>query len=119
MSVSRDFIDSCSPEAPALPQRTSAAAPRRKPPCGRRNGFRRTQRTAQSVDILAQDSLLLPYLAKPMREPFGECHPLATQNAGDRRALAARAKFLTSCLPFGCKKCPFDRHFLWSAQVSS
>src|SRR6516165_4632652 len=99
MSVSRDFIDSCSPEAPALPQRTSAAAPRRKPPCG--GGTASAARRGLRKVLISLPKTHCCFLTSP--NPCASCSASVTRlprkNAGDRRALTARAKFLTSCLP--------------------
>src|SRR5258708_17723286 len=58
------------PEAPAPPHRNA-----RRPPCslakrGGDNDFPPPRKFAQGVDILAQDSLLLPYLPAAAGEVF-------------------------------------------------
>src|SRR5262249_3584867 len=77
MSVSRDFIDSCSPEAPArAPHRTRrgrsplGGLTQASAQCGGTTlvfGFHATLGFAQRVDILFQDWLPLPFPGKRHR----------------------------------------------------
>src|SRR6516164_2276945 len=87
MSVSRDFIDSCSPEAPAPGHRIDAAPPPLGRPtqasaqCGGTTlvfGFHANVGCPQRVDILAQDWSLLPVTfaeRPPMLPPTPPARP--------------------------------------------
>src|SRR5258707_15144191 len=84
------------PEAPAPPHRNA-----RRPPCslakrGGGNDFPPPRKFAQGGDILAQDSLLLPYLPAAAGEGFHK-NNRAVQSRRMNCAIAPR--FLTSCLP--------------------
>src|SRR5262245_7202945 len=109
MTVSRDFIDSYSPkprrhriEMRAAPLATHAKR-------GGTMTSRRPRNLAQGVDILAQDSLLLPYLADAASELLHQTNS-ATSSRRMSRAIAPR--FLTSCLPASL----IIRSSLWDAR---
>src|SRR4029453_10987893 len=98
MSFSRDFIDSCSPKP-----RRHRTEPARPPPPTQASAWSggTTVPTAplgiaQRVDILAQDSLLLPYLAASSAELCRPRHTSPRQRSGSR---SKGRGFLTSFLP--------------------
>src|SRR5437588_10208366 len=96
MTVSRDFIDSCSPKPPAPPHPNA-----RRPPCSLRearrdNEFPPPRNIAQGVDILAQDSLLLPYLDEAAGNLLRKTNSAAPR---PRMSCAIAPRFLTWCLP--------------------
>jgi len=57
---------------------------------------RRPRNIAQGVDILAQDSLLLPYLADTAGELLRQTNSATPSR---RMSCAIAPRFLTSCLP--------------------
>src|SRR5262245_57504513 len=109
MSVSRDFIDSCSPEAPArAPHRTR----RGRSPLGELTqasaqcggtmlvfGFHATLGFAQRFDILVQDWLPLPLPLETALPDWAGHRSPRRRLAGRRGLLRIPRRFLTSCLP--------------------
>src|SRR5262249_45471998 len=108
MSVSRDFIDSCSPEAPARIEQDAVA-----PPLGRTNPSQRAvwrynvsfrfprhpKDFAQRVDILVQDWFPLPFPWEPAPPDWAPPRSPLRRRAGRRGLLRIPHQFLTSCLP--------------------
>src|SRR5262245_27495587 len=106
MSVSRDFIDSCSPEAPA-----TASNRRGRPPT--QASVRRGRTVSTQPSALRNVLISLPkthccFLTSAARTELPlapACGPI--ERLGPR---TAARRFLTWCLPSNEQKCPYHRH---------
>src|SRR5262249_32229188 len=107
MSVSRDFIDSCSPEAPARIEQDAVAPPlggltQASAQCGGTTlvfGFPATLRILRNALISLSKPYRFLYLGKRPRPSWAPPRSPRRRRAGRRGLLRIPHQFLTSCLP--------------------